>query len=379
MSVTLLPRALKVTRTALTDTLALQREWEELQQRSDSSVFLSWQWIGCWLAVYQPPVEVIRVMSGADLVGLALVVPVVERRHGVIRSRCLRLHQTGIPEQDQIWIEYNGFLACSGMEQQVSEVIFHYLGRQQNWDEFVAGGINSGMARRFTDISGLPSHIRWKAPCYGVDLQQLRQSGKAYLDGLSGNTRHQIRRSARLYREQEGELRIHRPENPDEAVAMFDDMAPGHIARWGKGPYGSGFNNPWFVRFHRALIRQSWADGGVELMQLRAGGRVLAAFYNLCYRNTVYFYLGVTSAETDNRLKPGLLGHSLCIEDYLDRGFRFYDFMGGQERYKVSLGQQHSHLVQISLQRPRMNLTLERALRALRHGYVSCTRNVDGH
>lgn len=378
MAVAQLPRTLEVTRTALADPAALRKEWEELQLRSDSSVFLSWLWIGCWLEVYRPRVDVIRVMSGSDLVGLALLVPVVERRHGVIRSRCLRLHQTGIPEQDQIWIEYNGFLACSGMEQQVGEAIFHYLGQQPNWDEFVAGGVSSAMARGFARISGLASHIRWQAPCYGVDLQLVRSSGKSYLDGLSANTRHQIRRSSRLYREQ-GELGLYRPGNPDEAVAMFDEMAPGHIARWGKGPYGSGFNNPWFVRFHRALIRQNWADGGVELMQLRAGERVLASFYNLCYRNTVYFYLGVTVAETDNRLKPGLLGHSLCIEDYLARGFSFYDFMGGQERYKESLGKQHSQLVQISLQRPRMNLALERALRALRHGFVSRTRSADGY
>ena len=378
MPVTQLSQALQVTRTALADAGKLQGEWEELEQRSDASVFLSWQWIGCWLAVYQPPVEVIRVMSGTDLVGLALVVPVAETRHGFIRSRCLRLHQTGIPEQDQIWIEYNGFLAQMGMEQLVSEAIFHYLETHPDWDEFVAGGIRSGVARSLTDISGLTSQIRWKAPCYGVDLQQVRNSGKSYLDQLSGNTRHQIRRSGRLYREL-GEPEIYRPGTLDEAVSMFDAMAPSHIDRWGEGPAGSGFLNPWFVRFHRELIRQCWDSGGVELMELRAGGRALASFYNLCYRKTVYFYLGVTATESDNRLKPGLLGHSLCIEDYLARGFRFYDFMGGSERYKASLGQQHDHLVQISLQRPRMNLAVERALRALKNGYVSCTRMADGH
>jgi len=369
---------LKVTRTRIDNTVVLQKEWEDLQRRSGASVFLSWQWIGCWLAVYQPLADVIRVLSGGELVGLALVVPVLETRHGFIRSRCLRLHQTGIPEQDQIWIEYNGFLASSGMEQPVSEAILHHLAAHSDWDEFVAGGIRSGVARSLTDISRLTSHIRWKAPCYGVDLQQIRNSGKSYLDQLSGNTRHQIRRSARLYREQ-GELAIHRPGNQDEAVSMFDAMGSAHIERWGPGPAGSGFLNPWFVRFHRELIGQCWAGGGVELMELRVGDRVLAAFYNLCYGKTVYFYLGVTTPEPDNRLKPGMLGHCLCIEDYLARGFSFYDFMGGSERYKASLGQQHDHLVQISLQRPRINLALERALRGLRHGCVSFTRKADGN
>lgn len=373
-----LARELTVTRTALGDTVALQKEWQDLQQRSHASVFLSWQWIGCWLSVYQPRAEVIRVLSGHELVGLALVVPVVETRHGFVRSRCLRLHQTGIQEQDQIWIEYNGFLASTGMEQPVSEAILCYLATLSDWDEFVAGGICSEVARSWTDFSGLASHIGWKAPCYGVDLQRLRLSGKAYLDGLSGNTRRQIRRSARLYREQ-GELAIHRPVNADEAVSMFDAMGSAHIERWGSGPAGSGFLNPWFVDFHRELIRKCWADGGVELMELRVGDRVVAAFYNLCFGKTVYFYLGVTTPESDNRLKPGMLGHSLCIEDYLARGFSFYDFMGGSERYKASLGRQHDHLIQISLQRPRMNLTLERALRGLRHGCVSCTRKTDGY
>ena len=101
-----------------------------------------------------------------------------------------------------------------------------------------------------------------------------------------------------------------------------------------------------------------------------AGDKEIASFYNLTYNQVVYFYLGGMEIEPDNRLKPGLLGHSLCIEDYRHHGFRYYDFMGGDERYKSTLGRLHRHLVQISLQRARFKLKLEDVARRARNRWV---------
>jgi CelD/BcsL family acetyltransferase involved in cellulose biosynthesis len=90
-----------------------------------------------------------------------------------------------------------------------------------------------------------------------------------------------------------------------------------------------------------------------------AGDQEIASFYNLLHKGVIYFYLGGMETETDNRLKPGLLGHTLCIEDYRHHGFHYYDFMGGEERYKANLGQLHRQLTQVSLQRGRFKLKLE--------------------
>ncbi|WP_449287114.1 GNAT family N-acetyltransferase [Marinobacter sp. PE14] len=361
---------LTVKKESVTESARLRDDWLDLENRASPTVFLSWQWLGHWLHVYQPRAWVLRVEEGSRLVGLGLVVQTEERRHGVMKSQCLRLHQTGHKLLDQIWIEYNGFLAEHGKERSVANACLEYLcSSMTDWDEFVIGAIDADEADSFARVTGLHKHLRWEAPCFGVDLNELRRTGAHYLDNLSRNTRYQIKRSHRLYRKQ-GEVNLVRPDSVEEALAMFDRIGPRHLERWGAGPDQSGFANPDFVRFHRELIRFQWPDGGVDLVAVMAGDKEVASFYNLVYNQVVYFYLGGMVVEADNRLKPGLLGHSLCIEDYRHHGFHYYDFMGGNERYKANLGQLHRHLVQISLQRPRFKLKLEDVARRARNRWV---------
>jgi len=355
--------SLTITTGPATSNATLRHEWLELEKRADPTVFLSWQWLGHWLCVYEPHAFVLRVTEDERLVGMGLVVESEERRHGLLKSRCLRLHQTGHKLLDQIWIEYNGFLAERGREDDVAKACLRYLcDAMPEWDEFIVGAIDADEADRYANITGLHKHVRWEAPCFGVDLSELRRSGERYLDTLSRNTRYQINRCHRLY-ETRGEVVLERPDSVEEALAVFDRIGPKHLERWGAGPDQSGFANPDFVRFHREMIRVQWPEGGVDLVSVRVGGQEVASFYNLIYQQTVYFYLGGMVLEDDNRFKPGLLGHSLCIEDYRHHGFHYYDFMGGAERYKENLGTAHRQLVQISLQRPRFKLKLEHAMR----------------
>lgn len=361
---------LTVTTEPAAECALLRDHWLELEHRAQPTVFLSWQWLGHWLSVYKPDALVLRVTEGERLVGLGLVVETDERRHGVLKSRCLRLHQTGHKLLDQIWIEYNGFLAERGKEEAVAKACLEHLCKvMPGWDEFILGAIDADEAKRYAGITGLYKHVRWEAPCFGVDLDGLRRSGDHYLNTLSRNTRYQINRAHRLYGER-GEVKLVRPDSTEEALAVFDRIGPKHLKRWGDGPDQSGFANPDFVRFHRELIRAQWSEGGVDLVSMMAGDEEIACFYNLLHNQVVYFYLGGMAVETDNRLKPGMLGHSLCIEDYRHHGFHYYDFMGGDERYKSNLGHFHRNLVQIALQRPRFKLKLEDVARRAKNRWL---------
>ena len=105
----------------------LKADWQDLENRAEPTVFLSWQWLGHWLATYKPNALVLRVTESGRTIGLGLLVETIERRHGVLKSRCLRLHQTGQRLQDQIWIEYNGFLSEKGEEDRVAAASLKYL------------------------------------------------------------------------------------------------------------------------------------------------------------------------------------------------------------------------------------------------------------
>ena len=345
---------------------ALEEEWKKLHEQSDASFFLSWCWIGNWLTTYKPELLILEATRSGDLIGLGLLSIKEERRHGFVVSSCLRLHQTGQPCEDQIWIEYNDFLIKRGEEQSVSSAFLDALKRPEiEWDELIVSGMDASRASDLSRRSGLQALVRWETPCVGVDLEGVRRSGANYLNTLSSNARHQIRRSSRLYSEF-GDLAVHRPASVSEAIDWFDSFGEQHVKKWGSLPGQSGYANPDFVRFHHGLIRSGWEKGDVDIAVVKAGSRLLAGFYNLIQGKQVYFYLGITIETEDNRFKPGLVGHSIMIQEYLEKGCDFYDFMGGEDRYKKSLGREHARIVKMVLQRPRVSLYVENALRSAR-------------
>ena len=350
----------------LSDWHAIAEDWQQLEAQADCSVFLSWQWIGTWLKTWPAERCLLRLHAsseqGAELVGLAIISPGFERRHGFVAARQWRLHQSGVASQDQIWIEYNAVLAKQGWEVKVQQAAQDFVLQQPGWDELILAGIAQQQAQSWQQ-SGLTAVVDWQAPCFGVDLQQLRAQGGDYLASLSANCRYQINRSKKRY-QQRGALRLAKPQDLAEAQAWFAAMGPWHQQRFGTGPGQSGFSNPDFIGFHQAMLADYWPQQGVELLALMAGDEHLATFYQLCYRQHVYFYLAGFKPEQDKHLKPGLVGHSLCIEHYSAEGLDFYDFMAGDERYKRQLGFEHNSLCQLRLQRPRLDLRLEAAAKA---------------
>ncbi|MAI32900.1 MAG: cellulose biosynthesis protein CelD [Rhodopirellula sp.] len=346
---------------------ALEERWQRLYAHSDACFFLSWRWIGNWLTTYKPELLILEAVRSDHLIGLGLLSMTEERRHGFVVSNCMRLHQTGQPYEDQIWIEYNDFLIKRGEEQAVSKAFLDALKRNEvQWDELIVSGMDVGRASELSRDSGMHALIRWQTPCVGVDLDGVRSSASSFLQALSSNARYQIKRSIRLYSEF-GDLAVHRPVSVSEAIDWFDGFGEQHINRWGRLPGQSGYANREFVRFHHGLIRAGWEKGEVDIAVVKAGDELLAGFYNFIQGKRVYFYLGVTIETDDNRLKPGLVGHSMMIQEYLDKGLDFYDFMGGEDRYKKSLGREHGSIVKMVLQRPRVILYVENALRSARN------------
>ncbi len=352
---------------------ALQSDWEKLEVEAGATVFLSWKWIGTWLAVFQPEAEIIRVYHLNRVVGMAVLVESKQIRHKVLQVKTLNLHQTGNSHLDQIWIEYNGLLCKKGFELTAFKAVISFLkDKRPSWDELSLSGLDSGLAEQYVQVANLESYEYWRTPYYGVDLEKVRHAestNSGYLQQISKNSRYQIQRSRRQYQKR-GEIRIERPENIEQALDVFGSIAPNHIRRWGAEVGQSGFVNPKFVQFHRTYIERCWPFG-VDLVVVKAGSTPIATFYNLIHGKTVYFYLCGLKLEGDNRFKPGLLGHVLSIQDYARKGFHYYDFMGGEARYKESLGCCQGELVQISLQRNRLKLKLEHVARRVREKLIS--------
>jgi CelD/BcsL family acetyltransferase involved in cellulose biosynthesis len=343
--------------------------WRALEAQSEASFFQSWGWIGCWLRHLGPdrqPLAAIAERQG-EVVGLGVFVPGRARRFGIVRARTLRLHENGDPALDPLFVEHNGLVAESADLPQVWTAVVAVLAGSGFWDELVLGGLGpraagaciaAARAQRLEVVVG-----QRRAGAY-LDLEGLRRSGRAFADGLSRNTRHQLVRARRLY-EARGPLCLRSAETVEEALAMLDRLKAWHQRTWRRRGQPGCFATPAFESFHRELIRERFGDGEIRLACAAAGDRPFGYLYNFARGGRIYAYQSGFDYARDGRLKPGLLSHALAIEQALRDGFATYDFMAGENRLKASFASHREDMTWLSVRRPSALSWLERGLAAL--------------
>jgi len=358
----MLGKAYQVSLVNVDDITVLGEQWRDLESRAEHEFFLSWLWISVWLKVFNPSIKLLTIRLQQQQVALALVTLSVQRRHGWLNSKVMRIHQTGNPKEDQIWIEYNDILVDRAHREGATAALSCFIMDGSNdCDEWIVGATGEKRLKDWV-ADDLYKHVLWEAPAYGVDLRALREAGKEYLQSLSRNTRYQLNKATRRAL-QLGAVSYSTAETAQQALQWFRELGDLHQQRWGDD---SGFVNARFTDFHTELILQGLPMGRVELVRIELGDRLLGILYNFVYAGKVYFYLSGTNYQVDGSIKPGLLCQVECIKTHLAAGANYYDFMGGDSRYKRSLGTLGENLQLISIQRPLAKLRLEQKLRQLK-------------
>ncbi|MGH7117857.1 MAG: GNAT family N-acetyltransferase [Acetobacteraceae bacterium] len=371
------------------DENALCGPWRELEARSDCSFFQSWTYTGCLMAERFPDPVVLEAFvrttentenEAEERVALALF----NRRRGRLGIERLRLGESGIPSFDTLFIEHNGPLVARGFVPSLLPKLVHAALHQP------VGPAPAPSAKRVVSLSGVGGDVLAAARSAGavinlektrlapaLDVAGLRRKGIGHLDCLSANTRYQLRRTLRRFAAS-GPLSVRRAASPAEAHAWLDALAKLHQRTWeGRGQRGA-FAEPDFQRFHHALIDRGLPRREVDVLEVRAGPECLGYLLNFVFHGTVYAYQsGFDYALAGRHQKPGLTCHHLAIEMYLREGVDRYDFLGGAERYKLSLSDASTPLHWMSLA-PRWSaagglLRLSRAHQAIsarlgRHG-----------
>jgi CelD/BcsL family acetyltransferase involved in cellulose biosynthesis len=348
----------------------LKQDWLSIEHQENLPFFLTWEWIECWLTSYQPKILLVQAVHEGSAVAIGLFTLSLEHRHKFIESRQLRLNQVGDPLQDQIWMEYNDFIANSKHRSIAINACLKSLFSLNNWDEIVLSMMSQTRAREV--LQNLPGAYRSMTnPCYRVDLRKLKQNKTPYLTSLSANTRHQIKRSIRLYEEQYGPIQMHHAGDVEQAIDLFHEAGIFHIHRWDD----SGYNNPLFIRFHENLIRSSFDKGLVQLIKIKAGNTTIAILYFHIVKCNVYFYLHGLHYDGNSKLKPGLVAHALTTQHFMDKDMNLYDYMGGYSQYKVQLGERSIDLVSVIIQKPRVTFAFEHAARWAKRFFSFFARN----
>ncbi|GMQ88573.1 MAG: hypothetical protein BMS9Abin09_0001 [Gammaproteobacteria bacterium] len=346
----------------------LASQWTQLELYVKPAYFLSWGWMETWLRLLPDTItpKVLIANYKGETVGLAILIQNTLSRKGlVVSSKALVVHETGDPDYDLLTIEYNDFLVRQQYRTEVTTACLKYLQQQfDGWDEILLRAADSNSP--LTDAGllrhcGLNLKINREQPSWYVDLQELRGTGKAYLDSLSSNTRYQIRRAVREC-EKYGVLEFSTAKSSEEALDYLSRLSEWHSKYWLSKGHNGCFSNPFLLKFHQSLIRDRFNHGEIQLVRIRLGDIELGYLYNLIKDDCVYFYQSGFNYEAGKKLKPGLIAHYKAIEYNFEQGMSVYNFLASDDRYKRSLSTNKHRLLWVSLQKNKLRFRLENTL-----------------
>lgn len=303
----------------------LEPEWRALEQASATlSFFQSWTWVGCLAAERYPNAILLRAERAGRLVGLALF----NRQGGR-----LHLAEAGVPALDAPFIEHNGPVLAADAEPDLAARMFAAAWALPGVQRLVLSGV---VPELLAACGGVAWRQQQRLAPY-ADLDAIRAGGTDHLATLSSNARYQLRRSQRAMAAR-GPLRLERAETLAQAQAWLAALIELHQASWRQRGKPGAFADPFMRRFHETLLARAMPRHEVDLLRLSVGDDPVGYLYNFQSRGQVFAYQSGLPHQIDSpHEKPGLTLHALAIQRALEEGARVYDFLGGDDRYKLSL------------------------------------------
>ena len=322
---------LHYTLTSIDDFAVLGQRWQALEQAADGGFFRSWTFLGCQAETRFAGARLLSATKDGEDIALAIL------GHG---AGHYWLNQTGNPVADSVFIEHNGLLVRIGHDEAIAPALIY---ARREAAPLMLSGIDDATLHASQTAGWCTLRQTRFAPC--VDLTALQAP---YPGSLSANARSQIRRSIRLYGDT---LRLESATTLEQATAWFTEMVGLHQSAWQRRGQPGAFADPAIIDFHTALIARAWPHQA-NLLRITAQHKTLGILYNFVSRNRMLAYQSGFAATEDARLKPGLVCHSLAIENARNCGLHSYDLLAGDDRYKTTLAKTGENLHWAVMYRP---------------------------
>jgi hypothetical protein len=314
---------------SLPDALALgPAVWDELVGRVASpSPFMSWAWHRAWADsadAAELHASEVWALHGSDgsLHGLLPVrIGRVRFRRMWVRALTWAIGDTGCPDDLDVPARPDADWPALAAALEVLPwhviILSNLIEGAPNVERLCAALVERGHAVR-------------RRPLWSCPQLELPASWDAYLATLSANRRQILRRKERSLR------RDHAVSLVDYGADRLDDgwrhLLALHEQRW-EGAGGGAFRDPRSERLQRQFAREMAHQSRLWLTTLDVDGRPAAAWYGFASGDTVYFYQGGRDPGWE-RASVGLVLMGLMIRRAIDRGFRAFSFLRGDDPYK---------------------------------------------
>lgn len=318
----------RVARVALLDALAQGSErWDALAAGSPShSPFMRWAWHHAWARSASP--EELQtsfgiMLNGGD--GMDGILPVAIRpmsfRRARVRALTWAIGDVGCPDHLDI-------PGTADVDLSAAIPLLEPL----PWQVIVLSGVAAD-AHNVTRLSeafqsrGYTVRRTPLAPCPYIELPA---TWDEYLASLSKSRRQTIRwQERKLARDHAMVITDYAPDQLDEGWRRLRSL---HSARWaGRG----SLSEDRLDRLLRSFSSELAARDELWLTTLDLDGEAAAAWHGFACGDTVYFYQSGRDPKWGSA-SVGLVLLGAMIRRAIERGYRRFDFLRGQDGYKTS-------------------------------------------
>ena len=313
--------------------------WNRLVERCRTPVpFATWQFQTAWYRAFGTgPLHLLAAQDGeGEWVGVLPLYELPSPDGPVLRL----VGGTDVAD-------YLDLIAVAGREEEVWKALLPALAelpwRAADLRPIPAASPTPGLLASLAASSGLASRTAVEDRCPVIELPG---TWDAYLAGLSGKDRHELRRKMR--RAEVGRPRIEAARTPAAMAVLMD----GFVALHRRSKVGKArFMDEPMEAFFRALGRDLAVAGLAALWMLWLEERPAAALLCLEQGGAVSLYNSGFDPEA-RAMSPGVVLIARTIEDAIARGFRRYDFLRGEEPYKYGFGAVPTEVLRVALERP---------------------------
>lgn len=327
---------------------ALSSEWNELfAQCLSATVFQNPAWLLAWIESFLPShLAVVELRSSGKLAALA---PLLIYPRG--EERVLAFAGGGVSD-------YLGWLLREqpGVnESELADALLRALLEIPNWTVLDLTDLRGGSAVLNSRIG---EFARPHDTCFVLDLPRSRDE---LLHAFSKRQRANLRNAeSRLRRIGDGRVELATGETLSEAL---DDLFQLHTSRWERAGQSGVLHQPDVQQFHRRAAPELVQEGILRLYRLRLGQRTIAVVHSMFLRETVYCYMQGYDPEFAS-VSPGTLLMFHVLVDAVSCGMRRFDFLRGEEPYKLHWRPHGENTYRIQLGRAEVTAIWESGSRA---------------
>ena len=329
----------------------LTQSWTRLAHEcAAEDFFMSWEFAGSWWQAYQAGCELFVLLcrnEHNDIVGIA---PLYRESTGDrgLKSRTLRLIGGGTDDADGF-----GFLLHPGLESNCMRVIADWLAAQDSdWDVLRFASLTEGS--HFAQV--LLAEVESRGWVQRVEttphlVVELPPTWEQYVGGLSAKVRQTWLRKMR-HAEQRYELRLRRTESVADLEADLETAIQLHNKSWRARGMAGKLESPDRRKFYLSLAHAAFQAGSLDLWLLEIDGVPRAARLGFRAGNTRYAMLAGMDPDFAE-FSPGTITEAMVLKQCIERGDSFYDFLAGDEDYKLECRPSQRRYLNLTIARPR--------------------------